>query len=176
LESEEEEEEEEEDQEEEESDQEQETDISGLETPSGVASVVSGIETPMEIPVRTDQKRYSIISYRSKESKPLFTVLSQQETSIKGFMGSAHTYHVPSKDKLGLAGPNDVDVALNPEELESMDSETLKRKYQETVKQSSATVAREDLSDMVTEHETRQQQKRGRKEDSSKKKHKEFKF
>jgi hypothetical protein len=102
-------------------------------------------------------------------------VISQQETSVNGFMGSQHTYQLPSKDKLGLAGPKDVDVAIAPEELEHLDQETLKRKYTETVKGSKPTGRREDLSDLVDEHAQLQAQKRVKKDDT-KKRHKDFKF
>jgi hypothetical protein len=87
-------------------------------------------------------------------------------------MGSEYKYQLPATDKLG---PKDVEVALNPEELESLDQETLKRKYEATLQNSRSNVKREDLSDMVEEHARQQSQKRIKKDDP-KKKHKDFKF
>jgi hypothetical protein len=86
-------------------------------------------------------------------------------------MSSTHTYNITGsdrKDKLGLASKT-VDIALNPEELESMDAETLKRKFEEGSKASKVQGSKEDLSDMVAEHADRHS-KRSRKE------RKDFKF
>lgn len=108
------------------------------------------------------------------ESKPLFQVLSQKETSIHGFMGSTHTYELPSSrtDKLNLANKT-VDVALNPEDLESLDQDTLKRKYTENLEKSTVQTKHEDLSDMVQEHAQKQSMKRPKLKDGKKK---DFKF
>lgn len=104
--------------------------------------------------------------------KSLYTVLPQNKgsASSKGkFMSSTHTYSIPGKD---------VEVALNPEDLEGgMDAETLKRKYEESVKPSRSgpalpTASKEDLSDMVNEHNDRQSKKRSRRDDSRR----DFKF
>lgn len=89
-------------------------------------------------------------------------------------MASSHTYQIPSSksDKLGLV-PKSVEVALNPEDLEEgMDAETLKRKFEEGLKQKQKRgVAHEDLSDMVNEHQDKRQRASG---SSSRKR--EFKF
>ncbi len=82
-------------------------------------------------------------------------------------MSSTHTYSIPGRE---------VDVALNPEDLQDgMDAETLKRKYDESVKPNAgrASVHQEDLSDMVNEHNERQTKKRSRRDDSSRR---DFKF
>jgi splicing factor 3B subunit 2 len=126
--------------------------LSGMETPSGTESVIpQGMETPQII---------QYLALTRNEPKSLYKVLPQQQTSISGFMGSSHAYTVESKD-----------VALDPEELEHLDQETLKRKYEETTKVTRK--RHEDVSDLVDEHAKMQAQKRVKKDT---KKHKDFKF
>ncbi|KAJ3269726.1 hypothetical protein HDV01_001068 [Terramyces sp. JEL0728] len=158
-----EEEEEEEDEEEEDDEEEEQESVSGLETPSGIASAVpSGIETPDFVEMRKEER----VMETRKEQKSLYTVLSSTEKTTSGFMASTHTYQV--KDKLGLANKQ-VDVSLNPEELENIDQETLKRKYESSKPQQQQ---KEDFSDMVNEHAEKQAFKRQKKEEPKKK----FKF
>ncbi|KAI8899752.1 hypothetical protein BC833DRAFT_584504 [Globomyces pollinis-pini] len=178
LDEEEEEEEEEEDEEEDEDEEAagEEESVSGLETPSGYASSVpSGIVTPDHIELRKQPSQPK--RSEEKSDKQLYTVLSQQETKTgKDFMGSSHTYSIPGRtDKLGLA-PKKVDVAFNPDELENMDSETLKRKFNAEIETSTAHVPKENFSDMVDEHIQKQASKRTKKDSGSGKKHKDFKF
>ena len=71
-------------------------------------------------------------------------------------------------------------MALNPEELDLMDTEAMAAKAEAALREQQAMFAGEDLSDMVAEHAARQSSKRKRhaaKEDSKgAKKYKEFKF
>ena len=87
-------------------------------------------------------------------------------------------------------------MALNPEEIENMDSETMAIRAEAALREQQSQLAKEDLSDMVThcfiarlyfislifqvaEHAAKQKNKRKRqeqKEDPKQKKYKEFKF
>jgi splicing factor 3B subunit 2 len=106
------------------------------------------------------------------EQKSLYTVLSSKAASgsSKGFMSSTHTYSVP--------GSKAVEVTLNPEDLESgMDNETLKRKFEESVQESSkrrpavGAGQREDFSELVNEHAEKQSKKKNRRDEK-----RDFKF
>ncbi|KAG5458641.1 MAG: DUF382-domain-containing protein, partial [Olpidium bornovanus] len=153
----------------------------GLVTPSGISSVPSGLETPEFIELRKE-------------------VLPERQTSISGFMGSQHSYdlsnvaaaavhaaapsstapHKGAKRKLGAG----VDVALEPSDLDNLDEEALREKYDAAAAAASvagpggAPADREDLSDMVAEHAGKQAKKRKRIEEAKgkDKKGKEFKF
>ncbi|KAI8827283.1 uncharacterized protein EV422DRAFT_34683 [Fimicolochytrium jonesii] len=158
---------------------------SGLVTPSGISSVPSGLETPDYIELRKDG--------RSNEPKQLYTVVPERQTAIKGFMGSQHGYDLsaagpsnsppppPPTEGRGQkrkAGPGaaGIDLALNPEDLESgLDESTLRKKYEQQLDVSKAN--QEDFSDMVADHASRQA-KRAKKDDKAKgkDKSKNFKF
>ena len=73
---------------------------------------------------------------------------------------------------------NDIEVALNPEELEEgLDEDTVRRKYEQQMEMEKESQAKEDFSDMVAEHAQRQAKKRKKMEDAkSGKKYKDFKF
>merc|ERR1719461_2126331 len=100
-------------------------------------------------------------------------------------MGSTHTYDV-SGGGGGQRGNTGVDVALNPDELDLMDTEAMAAKAEAALREQQAMLGKEDLSDMVAEHAAKQSSKRkrqaaggGGKEDGTKsgaKKYKEFKF
>lgn len=185
---EEEEEEEEEEQEEEESKTTEEDELrEGLVTPSGLASVPSGLETPEFIELRKDSRR----STEDEGPKQLYQVLQQRETSISGFMGSQHTYdvsNVPSASAAAAAAIKSgtkrkmgqgVEVALDPSEMEHLDEAALQAKYDAA--QHEHEPEREDFSDMVAEHAGKQAKKRKKQEDAksakdSSKKGKEYKF
>jgi splicing factor 3B subunit 2 len=144
-----------------------EKETNGQETPA-IITFTNGQETPdIRKPVK-----YLKLTSEPKENKPLFQILSQKENKISGFMGSTHTYELPSrKDKLGLV-PKSVNLAFNPEDLDGLDEATLKRKYEEEIENKTNVVRGEDFSDMVAEHAEKQQ---GRKRKDGKRQ-KEFKF
>merc|ERR1712241_37012 len=76
-------------------------------------------------------------------------------------------------------GDTPVEMALNPEEIENMDSETMAIRAEAALREQQSQLAKEDLSDMVAEHAAKQKNKRKRqeqKEDPKQKKYKEFKF
>lgn len=72
-------------------------------------------------------------------------------------MGSTHVYDVPSVPggPIGTKrpdGPGIVELALDPSELD-IDSETMAARYEQEISKSSQ---KEDLSDVVAEHISRQ--------------------
>ena len=105
-------------------------------------------------------------------------------TAVSGFMGSQHGYDmsagVPTLDEDQVLGrkrkAGAIDVALNPDDLESgMNSEAIKKLYQTQSNPVKASAVKEDLSDMVDEHTKKQAGKR-QKKDEPKKDAKKFKF
>merc|ERR1712059_156817 len=96
-------------------------------------------------------------------------------------MGSTHTYDL-AKSKPGqtqVSRGGGVEMALNPEEIDMMDSETMAIRAEAALREQQATLAKEDLSDMVAEHQAKQKNKRKAqesKQDPKQKKYKEFKF
>jgi len=71
-------------------------------------------------------------------------------------------------------------MALNPEEVDLMDTEAMAAKAEAALRDQQANLAKEDLSDMVAEHAAKAANKRKRlankDEGKSAKKYKEFKF
>ncbi|KAJ1731908.1 hypothetical protein LPJ61_002302 [Coemansia biformis] len=126
---------------------------------SGLASMPSGLETPSVIQLRKQAG--------GTANQSLYTILPEQETArLEGIMGSQFTYDMskaldPSK-KQGNAGgrkakPGGVDIALDASELEGMDEDMLREKYEEA---ESHRAPGEDLSDMVADHVAAQARKR----------------
>lgn len=183
---EEEEEESEEEEEEEEEAEEQPTEdlADGLVTPSGMASIASGLETPDHIELRKDRKKDE-----DEGPKQLYQVLPEVQKNITGFMGSQHGYDLAAVDKPSTGPPtgrpqstkrkaDNVDVAIDPSELESgLDEATLRAKYEAQMKAKLPVGAgEEDLSDMYAEHASRQAKKAKTQDSRKEGKKKEFKF
>merc|ERR1740128_1053679 len=152
----------------------------GLATPSGVTSVGgAGLETPDMIELR---KRRIEADMEGGETPSLpYTVIPERANQRIGgsMMGSAHTYDIKggAKQKAGAETP--IEMALNPEEIDLMDSDAMALKAEAVLREQEASLAKEDLSDMVAEHAAKQRNKRKRqeaKEDPKQKKYKEFKF
>ncbi|KAJ1627443.1 hypothetical protein T492DRAFT_595754 [Pavlovales sp. CCMP2436] len=127
----------------------------GVETPSSVA----GADTP--------------ISATPEPPRALYQVLEQKTNAIgSAAFGSAHTYSLPAPNAAADAAQPSakaakrlqgaVDVALDPSELEDLDEETLKRRYEETVNAGKRAAQREDFSDLIEEHEARKRRKQVR--------------
>ncbi|KAK0074278.1 hypothetical protein PV326_012580 [Microctonus aethiopoides] len=168
----------------------------GLITPSGIASIPAGMETPETIELR---KKKIENEMEGGDTPALYTVLQERRTEGLGasMMGSTHVYDmtgaggqappsVIAAARRGLSttaetrGEKDgaVEVALDPSELD-LDSEAMASRYEETMRSRQAHLRREDLSDLVQDHVQRQKSKRKRQqgqETKSSKKYKEFKF
>ncbi|KAJ3389792.1 Splicing factor 3B subunit 2 [Entophlyctis sp. JEL0112] len=162
---------------------------SGLVTPSGLASVPSGLETPEFIELRKESRR-------DDGPKELYKIIPQKENAIRGFMGSQHTYDLsaagasatfapppPSsgttssagsaKRKMipGLITDKPVAMSLNPEDLEDgLSGDAVKRAYEDKMRATRKEAAGEDFSDLVAEHAGKMANKKRRKEDEKGKK------
>ncbi|KAJ2355292.1 hypothetical protein GGF43_002770, partial [Coemansia sp. RSA 2618] len=151
---------------------------------SGMATIPSGLETPSVIQLR---KQAGSGGEPQTASKSLYTILPERETAqLEGIMGSQFTYDMekpmdPSK-KPGAGGKKakmsgkGVEIALDASELEDMDQDALRARYEA---ESGAAGAQEDLSDMVADHAAAQARKRkptGAAAAAPKKKAKDFKF
>ncbi|XP_034936004.1 splicing factor 3B subunit 2-like [Chelonus insularis] len=169
----------------------------GLITPSGIASIPAGLETPETIELR---KKKIESEMEGGDTPALYTVLQERRTEGLGasMMGSTHVYDmtgaggqappsVIAAARRGISGSTSesrvekdgtVEVALDPSELD-LDSEAMASRYEETMRSRQAHLRREDLSDMLQDHVQRQKSKRKRQqgqETKSSKKYKEFKF
>lgn len=155
----------------------------GLATPSGIASVASGLETPDFIELRKGRPQEE-----DEGPKQLYQVLPEVKKNITGFMGSEHGYDLSQVEKKETAQPTvrtskrklgeNVDVAIDPSELESgLDEATLRAKYEAQMRSKlPAGAGGEDLSDMYAEHASRQAKKLKAQESKKESRKKEFKF
>lgn len=126
----------------------------GTDTPSSVA----GADTPLG-------------AQPAEPPRALYTVLEERAASVgSAAFGSAHTYAIPPA-RTGAAEPapagrarakgpsGAVEVALDPSELEDLDEETLKQRYEAQVSAAKRGAQKEDMSDLVQEHEARKRRK-----------------
>ena len=183
-ESEEEEEEEEESEEEEEEEEEEEAEEQEAEA-DGIASTVSGlagIETPAEVQIRKGTETPD-----TGAPKSLYQVLEQRTAHAgpSGIMASDHVYVVPDKTKkmssaaarrleqLKKGMPDDLDISIDPADLESLDDEALRDLYDAKVAEQRLASGKEDFSDLVASKAAAQKRKAEEKAGSKEKK---FKF
>jgi len=151
----------------------------GLATPSGTTSVGAGLETPDNLELR---KRRIEADMEGGETPSLpYQILPEKRNERIGatMMGSTHTYDLGKRTGKGGRDETRVELALNPEEIDMMDSETMAIRAEAALREQQSQLAKEDLSDMVAEHAAKQKNKRKRqeaKEDPKTKKYKEFKF
>jgi len=162
---------------------------SGFETPSGL-STPSGMETPESLELRKGERKKDD---EDDSGKSLFQILPQQAASIGGgMMGSAMRYIIPASDaaagvkkKKGNVDlmksqkTDNVEVTLNPNEVENLDElneDILKKKYEAKMSEKSLVVdSREDVSDLIAEH-NKKKRKKEKDDDKKKKKYKDYKF
>ncbi|CAK0783418.1 hypothetical protein CVIRNUC_006617 [Coccomyxa viridis] len=167
---------EEEESEEEEEEEEPEEDTESL--ADGLASVASGYNSSLPSGIETPE----VIDLRKGKAgeRPLYQVLEQQQAQVGGnLMGSDHTYVIPG----AKAGPGkkgsaaDVEVAIDPAELEGLDEEGVRALYEERLQQQQSTASRENFADMVAAKAVQQKRKAAeRKEGKAKKAKESFKF
>ncbi|KAK6622383.1 Splicing factor 3B subunit 2 [Polyplax serrata] len=192
LESESEESDEEEEEEEEEQPKEDETGLvtpaEGLVTPSGITSIPAGLETPEIIELR---KKKIESDMEGSEPPPLYQVLHEKRVERIGgsMMASTHIYEMnptvpssanaPLPPRRGAGGSAMVELALDPSELDLVDTDAMAVRYEQQIREQQSQLQKEDLSDMVVEHVSRQKNKRKRaqiQETKPTKKYKEFRF
>ncbi|OQV14551.1 Splicing factor 3B subunit 2 [Hypsibius exemplaris] len=162
------------------------TPAEGLITPSGGASSVpAGLETPDSIELR--KKKIERDMESGDDVPQLYTILPEKKVDRIGgsVMGSSHVYELPPAggSRKAAAAADGVQVALDPHDLEhGLDEKTLQARFEARMNENRSQIAKEDFSDMVAEHAARQTNKRKKTQDkeggaeSTKKKHKEFKF
>uniref|UniRef100_A0A8D9AEZ4 Splicing factor 3B subunit 2 n=1 Tax=Cacopsylla melanoneura TaxID=428564 RepID=A0A8D9AEZ4_9HEMI len=134
------------------------TPAEGLMTPSGITSIPAGMETPDSIELR---KKKIESDMETNEAPQLFQVLSEKRPDKLGpaMMASTHMYEIP-----GAAGapsnkrplPSSVELALDPSELDLVDTEAMTARYEQQMREQSGGLQKEDLSDMLAEHVARQ--------------------
>ncbi|KAJ9589903.1 hypothetical protein L9F63_016964 [Diploptera punctata] len=195
LESESEEESEEEEEEEEEGEKEDETGLvtpaEGLITPSGITSIPAGMETPEIIELR---KRKIESEMEGSETPVLYQVLPEKRLDRVGgaMMASTHIYDMtgtgvpppgamaPTRRAAGPEGAGTVELALDPSELDLVDTDAMAVRYEQQIREQQSQLQKEDLSDMLADHVARQKNKRKQRQqhqdNKQAKKYKEFKF
>ncbi|KAI5855863.1 hypothetical protein BZA05DRAFT_219781 [Tricharina praecox] len=187
------EEEEDEDEEDEEEEAEEESVAHGIQTPSGtetpsgmVSSVPSEFEPVDQFELR--KRRDGTETEEDAERRSLYQVLPEHSIKTKGFFGGERAYDIKNANaNLPVLGqedrkrkkPGDVDVALDPSQLEEdgLTSETVKRRYEqaqeEQRRERQGFQFQEDLSDMIAQ-ESRKRQKR--EEENAKRKKEKYRF
>lgn len=162
----------------------------GMETPSGMQSVPSGLETPDYIQLRKDKAAARAAPPPVPDSngpKQLYTVIPERQTKVQGFMGSQHGYDLSNSARPPILGEEsrgskrkqagEYDVALDPEEMEGLNQDALRAKYEQQHQAQQQSIQKEDLSDLVVEHAQKQAKRQKTKaEDKDKKKKDKFKF
>ena len=146
---------------------------SGLETPGGLASTIPSEYGGAES-VTGDfdlRKRRGIDTEESSHPQRLYTELTEKKTAVSGFFGGDRTYDIKAaqhdmpvlgqEDTRKRKKPGDVDVAVNPDDLQAqdgMDKEHLRRAYEAERRQEYPQWGQEDVSDMIAS-EARKRQK-----------------
>ncbi|XP_075221871.1 splicing factor 3B subunit 2-like [Lycorma delicatula] len=163
------------------------TPAEGLITPSGITSIPAGLETPEIIELR---KKKIESEMEGNETPALFQVLAEKRVERVGgaMMGSTHIYDIGGAaaggtvsvgGTTGRRGQDTVEVALDPSELDLVDTDAMAARYEQQLREQQSQLQKEDLSDMLAEHVARQKNKRKRQqtqENKQAKKYKEFKF
>ncbi|CAG8761248.1 2135_t:CDS:2, partial [Acaulospora colombiana] len=144
---------------------------SGMETPSGMTSVVStvagGLETPDFLDLRKNAGVRTLPDTSDSGPKQLYQVVPERQTAIRGLMGSERGYDVSAlshnsvganvpvlgQEQRGSKRKGGVEVSLDASELEGMSEDQMRRKYDEGSRASAGNGVhvpggREDFSDM----------------------------
>ncbi|KAL6070995.1 Splicing factor 3B subunit 2 [Balamuthia mandrillaris] len=160
------------------------------------AQLAAGLATPtgIETPDTIDLRKRIATNEPEQEQRPLFQVLQQQAAQVgSAAFGSAHTYQLPGAPAAAAAagakgkkGPElvnliksqktkEVDITLNPSELENLTDDVLKAKYETHV---AATQQRPIAGSALDEEEATSAGAATKKKSKSsdKKKYKDFKF
>nr|CAD7575402.1 unnamed protein product [Timema californicum] len=164
------------------------TPVEGLITPSGITSIPAGMETPEIIELR---KRKIESEMEGGETPALFQVLPEKRMDRVGgaMMASTHIYDMtgagapppaPVIRRGGLEGSGTVELALDPSELDLVDTDAMAVRYEQQIREQQSQLQKEDLSDMLADHVARQKNKRKQRQqhqdNKQAKKYKEFKF
>jgi len=171
-----------------------------MDTEGGTASTVSGLTTPELLNLRkADGTGTETPDTLRRGPQQLYHVLEEKKTSVGGAMfGTQHTYVLPGDaaasaaasaqseqekrvEMLRARARGQVDVALNPEELEGLDAASLKRKYEaqlsaEQAAKKAALTADDDDEDEEEGGRKKKRKKAGAAAAERNKVYKDFKF
>ncbi|KAF8252318.1 DUF382-domain-containing protein [Wilcoxina mikolae CBS 423.85] len=183
---------EEEEEEEEDEEEEEENVARGLETPGGMetpSGMVSNVPSEFEVVDQFElrKRRDGTETEEDIERRSLYQVLPEHQIKSKGFFGGERAYDISKNANLPVLGqedrkrkkPGDIDVALDPGQLEEdgLTSEAIKRRYEiaqeEQRRERQGFQFQEDLSDMIAQ-ESRKRQKR--EEENAKRKKEKYRF
>ncbi|CAF0974463.1 unnamed protein product [Rotaria sp. Silwood1] len=163
----------------------------GFVTPSGTQSSILGTETPQQFELRKSRFHAEM---DGDTTPALYTVLPEKNVGVgqSSLLSTNRVYDFQAirKDQMGQSTTTrsdtsgGVDIALNPDELD-MNTQALEARYRQELKDKE--LAKEDLSDMITDHLNKQNKKRKSKQTDTNakggsggggaaKKMKEFKF
>ncbi|SZF03320.1 unnamed protein product [Blumeria hordei] len=169
---------------------------SGLETPGGLVSTVpSEYLGDMSVGANFDLRKQKRGTETEESSHPRssYTVIPERQIRAEGFFGGERAYDIHAAEKahppiLGQDDdtrkrkkPGDVDVALDPDSLQSEDGiskEEVRRRFEAQKKEEKGPWAfDEDLSDMIAQ-ESRKRQKRDseKRAEKSDKRERSYKF
>ncbi|KAH8153827.1 uncharacterized protein LAJ45_01594 [Morchella importuna] len=147
---------------------------SGMDTPSGMVSAVPSEFEPVDGGFELRKRRDGTETEEDTVQKSLYTVLPEQNIRAKGFFGGERAYDISKATRTDLPvlgqedrkrkKPGDIEVTLDPSELENSDglsSEAVKAQYeaQQEAQRRESQGFQEDLSDMIAA-ESRKRQKR----------------
>jgi splicing factor 3B subunit 2 len=166
---------------------------------ASTVSTMSGLTTPEVLSLRkADGTGTETPDTVAQRPKSLYTVLEEKRTSVgSGIFGTQHTYVLP--DAAGAVGAvagtqltdqekrvlaqqaknrGQVDVALNPDELEGLDAAALKRKYDARLQEESDASKKQLTADDEDDDDAGGQKKKRRKKGGGEKDkaYKDFKF
>ena len=147
----------------------------GTETPSGLVSSVptefGGAETVSELDLR---KRRGTETEDSTGPRSAYQVIPERQTRVEGFFGGDRVYDLKSgppnvpvlgqEDNKKRKRPGDVDVSMNPDDIQArdgMDKQDLQKAYdaQKKAEQNPGWDFQEDLSDMIASESRKRQKK-----------------
>jgi len=127
-------------------------------------------ETNTNITSNLEGDNESSVTYGKTDTAPkqLYKILDKKESSVseKSAMGSAHTYNIAADERNQQVAGNSTDkvsVALNEEELASLDEMTIKMKYEEVMRRQKAGEESERGDKMLAREVERR--KKGKKKD-----------
>ncbi|CAF1023805.1 unnamed protein product [Rotaria sordida] len=137
----------------------------GFVTPSGTQSSILGTETPQQFELRKSRFHAEM---DGDITPALYTVLPEKNVGVgqSSLLSTNRVYDFQAirKDQMGQSSSTirtetsgGVDIALNPDELD-MNSQALEARYRQELKDKE--LAKEDLSDMVSDHLNKQNKKR----------------
>ncbi|CAF1132172.1 unnamed protein product [Adineta steineri] len=136
----------------------------GFATPSGTQSSILGTETPQQFELRKSRFHAEM---DGDVTPSLYTVLPEKNVGVgqSSLLSTNRVYDFQAirKDQMGQSGTNrpdtsgGVDIALNPDELD-MNSQALEARYRQEL--NNKEIAKEDLSDMVSDHLNKTNKKR----------------